>query len=525
MRDKNQWRVYNVYSGKFKYSKSESTNLVQHQVLDANDRRRASIMSRSFQLGVKSGLTILISVLMVYGIVQAGTITAPSGTPSAKFYSLTEIYNFINSNTTATEGGHSFTFSDDLAGGGYTLTQIYDVLAGLVSANKVKLGTTYLNTAGTLVPSGGDAEVGNVLADKTFFGNSQTDWTLQTGTMTNVGAQEITPSTSNQTITAGYHNGSGYCVGDANLISGNIKSGVTIFSIDGDGNVVDTSSGDAGAGDILFDKISWVGGSEITGSMTNVGAETITPSTSNQTITAGYHNGSGYCVGDTNLTAGNILADVDLFGVTGTVLKNIYNGSATSGATDYEFWTQALGGVDDYNGGAVQPMPTGSYEGDWTDCTSGADDWCGTSETDIADAKDNQTGLVWSVKIEGTDDTMSWFWANNCYEPDTEENPGTCTANDDDACQCIKKTSEKTGCEALGDGGWRLPYQKELMQAYINGSSKSSVSNLSSTGYYFWSSTTTSNNTHYAWYVYLTYGTTNGSVKPNVASYRSRCVR
>ena len=441
MRDKNQWRVYNVYSGKFKYSKSESTNLVQHQVLDANDRRRASIMSRSFQLGVKSGLTILISVLMVYGIVQAGTITAPSGTPSAKFYSLTEIYNFINSNTTATEGGHSFTFSDDLAGGGYTLTQIYDVLAGLVSANKVKLGTTYLNTAGTLVPSGGDAEVGNVLADKTFFGNSQTDWTLQTGTMTNVGAQEITPSTSNQTITAGYH------------------------------------------------------------------------------------NGSGYCVGDTNLTAGNILADVDLFGVTGTVLKNIYNGSATSGATDYEFWTQALGGVDDYNGGAVQPMPTGSYEGDWTDCTSGADDWCGTSETDIADAKDNQTGLIWSVKIEGTDDTMSWFWANNCYEPDTEENPGTCTANDDDACQCIKKTSEKTGCEALGDGGWRLPYQKELMQAYINGSSKSSVSNLSSTGYYFWSSTTTSNNTHYAWYVYLTYGTTNGSVKPNVASYRSRCVR
>ena len=51
--------------------------------------------------------------------------------------------------------------------------------------------------------------------------------------MTNVGAQTITPSTSNQTITAGYHNGSGYCAGDTDLVASNIKNGVNVFGVDG----------------------------------------------------------------------------------------------------------------------------------------------------------------------------------------------------------------------------------------------------------------------------------------------------
>lgn len=212
-----------------------------------------------------------------------------------------------------------------------------------------------------------------------------------------------------------------------------------------------------------------------------------------------------------------------LISINSNILQNQYNGSATSGATDYAFYTQALGGVDDYNDNQ-SAMPTGSYEGSWTDCNAG-NNWCGTGETDIADAKDNDTGLIWSVKIEGTDDTMSWFWANNCHEPETVENPGTCVADGNDACQCVKLTSSKTGCEALGDGGWRLPYQKELMQAYINGSSKSAVSSLSSTGYGFWSSTTKSYTTHRAGYVTLNYGDTGSNVKTNVVAYRSRCVR
>src|SRR3989338_3724519 len=100
---------------------------------------------------------IIITILAVGGVVYAGTITPPSGTPAAQFYTLSEIYNFITSNTTATEGGHGFTFSDSLEGTGRTLTEIYSSLASLISADKVKSGTTYLNVAGSLVPNGGTA--------------------------------------------------------------------------------------------------------------------------------------------------------------------------------------------------------------------------------------------------------------------------------------------------------------------------------------------------------------------------------
>ena len=124
---------------------------------------------------IKGGLTVLISVLAIYGVVHAGTITPPSGTPSAQFYTLSEIYNFITSNTAATAGGHSFTFSDSLAGTGRTLTEIYSALASLISADKVKLGTTYLNVAGTLTPDGGTATTSDVLSTKTYFGDSQTN--------------------------------------------------------------------------------------------------------------------------------------------------------------------------------------------------------------------------------------------------------------------------------------------------------------------------------------------------------------
>jgi hypothetical protein len=49
------------------------------------------------------------------------------------------------------------------------------------------------------------------------------------------------------------------------------------------------------------------------------GAQTITPTTSNQTITSGkYLTGTQTISGDTNLTAGNIKKDVTIFGVTGT---------------------------------------------------------------------------------------------------------------------------------------------------------------------------------------------------------------
>ncbi|MHC4676477.1 MAG: Lcl C-terminal domain-containing protein, partial [Planctomycetota bacterium] len=49
------------------------------------------------------------------------------------------------------------------------------------------------------------------------------------------------------------------------LVPGNIKSGVTIFGLTGDTNVVDTTSGTAVAADILSGKIAWIDGIEVLG--------------------------------------------------------------------------------------------------------------------------------------------------------------------------------------------------------------------------------------------------------------------
>lgn len=86
---------------------------------------------------------------------------------------------------------------------------------------------------GTLIPVGavGDAQKEHVLAGKTF--SSENAGVGISGTMPNRGAQIITPGTSNKIIPAGYHNGSGYVEGDANLIAANIRSGKTIFGVSG----------------------------------------------------------------------------------------------------------------------------------------------------------------------------------------------------------------------------------------------------------------------------------------------------
>lgn len=75
----------------------------------------------------------------------------------------------------------------------------------------VSAGYVSSGTAGTVSVSGSDTEQLTVQA-----------------------AQTITPSTSNQTIASGtYLTGTQTILGDANLVAANIKSGVSIFSVNG----------------------------------------------------------------------------------------------------------------------------------------------------------------------------------------------------------------------------------------------------------------------------------------------------
>jgi hypothetical protein len=76
--------------------------------------------------------------------------------------------------------------------------------------------------------------------------------------------------------------------------------------------------------------------------------------------------------------------------------------------------------------------------------------------------------------------------------------------------------------DADGDGtdetDWRLPTQKELMQAYINGT----ANNIPNPANRYWSSTELYNNVSRAWYVYLYYGYTSYDIKTK--NLYARCV-
>lgn len=102
-------------------------------------------------------------------------------------------------------------------------------MASNQNVNKVVYGNT------TLIDlTGDDVTAASVLSGKKFHLKSGA---AATGTIASQAAQTITPGTSDQTIAAGkYLSGAQTIKGDANLAAGNIKSGVSIFGVNGSYN-------------------------------------------------------------------------------------------------------------------------------------------------------------------------------------------------------------------------------------------------------------------------------------------------
>lgn len=85
------------------------------------------------------------------------------------------------------------------------------------------------------------------------------------------------------------------------------------------GSSLDTSDATAAAADILKDKTAYVNGQKVTGTITSVNAQTITPTTTDQTVNGNvFLVGAIIVAGDANLLAENIKSGVTIFGVTGT---------------------------------------------------------------------------------------------------------------------------------------------------------------------------------------------------------------
>lgn len=88
----------------------------------------------------------------------------------------------------------------------------------------------------------------------------------------------------------------------------------------GTARFVDTDDANATASDILNGKTGYVNGVKLTGSIQSKSAQTYTPGTSDQTITAGqYLSGTQTISGDANLVATNILSGISIFGVAGSL--------------------------------------------------------------------------------------------------------------------------------------------------------------------------------------------------------------
>lgn len=199
--------------------------------------------------------------------------------------------------------------------------------ADLLPGN-IKSGASIFGIGGTSIEASGTATAGQVLAGQTFSNASG----AATGSMTNVGAQTITPGTGAQTITQGYHNGSGSVAGDAELVTGNIKSGINIFGVAGDSNVVDTSSGDAAAGDLLSGKKAWVDGSIVNGSM-----PTQTLSNTTTVVSAGYYSATDLAAVDAELDEYGIACGTTIFGITG-IYAGTFSGTRTVCSAGGQVW-------------------------------------------------------------------------------------------------------------------------------------------------------------------------------------------
>jgi hypothetical protein len=195
--------------------------------------------------------------------------------------------------------------------------------------------------------------------------------------------------------------------------------GPTMYSLEdiylaltGDSNVVNTTSGDAVAGEVLNGKKAWVKGLKVIGSMPNVAQTNIVPGTVAQTIPQGYHDGAGEVAGDAGLVAENIKKDVTIFGVTGT----LYNAALPkTGQTQ----SRRTGDDGDLQKGVAWPSPRFTDHGNGT-------------------VTDNLTGLMW-VKaphsLVGNSGSMTW-------------------ANAIDFCNGLTHAEQSD---------WRLPNVRELL--------------------------------------------------------------
>lgn len=177
-------------------------------------------------------MVCLIAMAQSSSPVSAGDLSpaAPPDDANSRMFTLEDIYQRLSTGANDDKSAGSFTQPADgpTAGTMHTTDEVMAVAPAPDDAN--------------------GATAAQVLSGKTFWGlipdeDGEETWGQKGGTMENNGSVILTPSTENQAIAEGYHDGNGYVEGDGNLKSEYIKNGVQIFgctgSLETGGNVAE----------------------------------------------------------------------------------------------------------------------------------------------------------------------------------------------------------------------------------------------------------------------------------------------
>ena len=196
-----------------------------------------------------------------------------SGNEYSKEFTELELTAAVTLATSLTEAKASFSGGEGLLtfaipDGLYVTKTATAVDADLLSAN-IKTGITILGVAGTanvVDTTTGDAVAADIrTGKKAWVDGAEITGTVALGANVDGADGSVTFS-----IPDGLYESKTATAVDADLIAANIKSGITILGVAGTTNVVDTTTGDAVAADILADKKAWVDGAEVTGTSTAV---------------------------------------------------------------------------------------------------------------------------------------------------------------------------------------------------------------------------------------------------------------
>ncbi|GAK55386.1 hypothetical protein U27_02219 [Candidatus Vecturithrix granuli] len=242
-----------------------------------------------------------------------------------------------------------------------------------LTVENIKSGVTLFGVAGTFT-SGATATAADLLTGKTAFVNgTQIIGNVPAGS--NVSGAE---GVKTFIIPDGLYAGSKTATAnDADLTTGNIRSGVTIFGVAGKTEVVDTTTATpTTAADLLTGKTAFVNGVQITGSVPAGSNVTGANGALSFTIPNGLYSGANTATAaDANLTAANIKQGVTIFGVIGTSIQasgNATDGDVLTGKTYSNSSGSSSGAMP--NRGAVtitpgttaQTIPVGYHNGSGT---------------------------------------------------------------------------------------------------------------------------------------------------------------